>query len=257
VKEGEDWLGKVIKHTMSTDNGETWSTPTDVAVAWQGARWWGVPDVTATSDKLHVVFACSDRPRRCYTYSRDGGQTWERPQPLFGDFMSLAGWDSMTVDMNDKVHLIAQLRDLQSQTYVWHAALESGGWPAVPFRTPLEMSMADHFPESCISLGNELHFVMAQEQQGEVWHLAGQLYPKGLAALALPVPTDAVVITPVAQKTMVSVLPPVTPVVTRAPLSKDNEFSGDQDSPVSVLAISVLPALLLIAGVIFYKLRNK
>ncbi|QLQ08038.1 MAG: exo-alpha-sialidase [Anaerolineae bacterium] len=154
VKQDEDWLGQVIKHVTSTDNGETWSTPSDVAVAWQGARWWGVPDIVATSDKLHIVFACGDRPRRCYTYSRDGGQTWERPQPLFGDFMSLAGWDSMTVDMNDTVHLIAQLRDLESQTYVWHAALGDDRWPAEPFRTPLEMWMADHFPESCTSLGN-------------------------------------------------------------------------------------------------------
>ena len=111
VKEGEDWLGKAVKHQASTDNGATWSAPTDVAVPGSGEIWWGTPDVVASTDKLHVVFVCGDRPRRCYTYSLDGGETWAQPQRLFGDFMSLAGWDSVTLDMNEEVHLITQLRD--------------------------------------------------------------------------------------------------------------------------------------------------
>jgi len=257
VKQGEDWLGQAIKHLTSTDNGDTWSTPSDVAVAWQGARWWGVPDVVATSDKLHVIFACGDRPRRCYTYSGDGGKTWERLQPLFGDFMSLAGWDSMTVDMNDNVHLIAQLRDLQNETYVWHAALGDDGWPVQPSRTPLEMWMADHFPESCISLGNEMHFVMAQEQQGEVWHLAGKIYPRGVAASAFPAPTKAVEVTPQTEILDAGTRVTATPSADQVSLPIVNGLASGRDSAGLTLIISVLPVLILIAGVMLHKMRTK
>lgn len=263
VKEGDDWLGKAIQHTVSADNGETWNTPTDVALAWQGARWWGTPDAVATSERLHVVFACGDRPRRCYTYSLDGGETWAQPQRLFGDFQSLAGWDSLTVDMNESVHLITQLRDLQSATHIWHAAMDSGGWPPEPSLTPLEPAMADHFPESCISLGNELHFVMAQEQQGEVWHLSGQLYPEGNTPLALPVPTRAP--TPATEISRTAVATVATAATaTRMPISSQSPQMQDtapasrrQASPLVIVLIGTLPALLLVAGVIGFRLNKR
>lgn len=249
VKEGEDWLGKAIKHTVSTDNGDTWSTPTDVAVPWQGTIWWGVPDVVATSDKLHVVFACGDRPRRCYTYSQDGGETWARPQRLFGDYMSLAGWDSVTVDVNDKVHLIAQLRDLQSQTFIWYATLESTGWPAEPSKIPYDPTLADHFPESCISPSNELHFVLDHESQGEVWYMSGQLYPMGSSALVLPTSTSV----PIASST-VEAKATEAPARAESPKVGDIPTSAGQDASASILIIiSVLPVLLLIAGVALYR----
>lgn len=259
TKEGEEWHTRAVRHQTSTDNGETWSTPTDVAIPEPGDTWWGSPDVVASAGKLHVVFVCGDRPRRCYTYSQDGGQTWAQPQRLFGSYDSIAGWDSLTVDSNGKVHLIAQLRDLNSETYIWHATWGPEGWPGEPSRIPYDPALGDHFPESCISLGNELHFVLDHESQGEVWHMSGQLNLTGAPALALPVPVErkrAATPTPVVVVAAAATELPAASQDPKLPDSAPPARRGVSES--AVIIIGILPALLLVAGVILYnRLRTK
>ncbi len=127
TKEGEEWYTRAIEHRTSTDNGETWSTPIDVAFR---ARRDLVGQSRCRGERRTSCTSClcaGTDPEDATPTRRTGAKTWARPQRLFGGYDSLAGWDSMTVESNEEVHLIAQLRDLEYERFIWHAVLGRAG----------------------------------------------------------------------------------------------------------------------------------
>lgn len=195
-----DFIEKHVWYSRSDDGGSSWTPPFELSHLQPDDVWQAAPALAVAGDAVHLVWTCGQRPYRCYRMSPDGGHTWRPMQRLFGTMESLAGWDTVTVDSLDRVHIVAQLRK-RAIPGIFYSFETDSVWPSSPQDIPCAAVgiCGGHFMASAISLGNELHVVTQHESLGEIWYTSAQLDSPAVEALPLPetmVTPTAVVVTP-------------------------------------------------------------
>jgi hypothetical protein len=121
-------------------------------------KWAEVPSLAATGNgKIHLVWVCGAQAYRCYRFSQDGGQTWSQKERIFGDLLSMAGWDAMVADHQGTLHLIAQLRYPEGMYYAFKP--DQGSW-TVPMRFVDQPGfLGGHFLSAALTGGNQVFAV--------------------------------------------------------------------------------------------------
>ena len=93
-----------IFYAQSTDNGQTWSSPTDISR--NTTLWMDGPHIVADSNNnLHVVYDYNigDYSKTRICYIKFDGNTWSQPVFLADD-MPGADYNLLAVDHNNKVY---------------------------------------------------------------------------------------------------------------------------------------------------------
>lgn len=95
-----------VRHTLSEDDGMTWSHPVVISVPAEGSIAINAQLAIDSNDVLHVVWSetIEDFPPSGVYYSRssDLGQTWSQPYPVaIGGY----SWGSVGVDATGNIHL--------------------------------------------------------------------------------------------------------------------------------------------------------
>jgi hypothetical protein len=171
---GEDPLAIAVGFSVSTDGGETWSQPREIATGEIGYEYpQAAVDSTGT---IHVVWY--------YRYSRvgnvgcvrslDGGESWSQVEKLrlpLGGVYSIG----LAIDSADNLHLVVPSR-IDGLPGVSHLVHPPGGeWlsPTSVSRNPCSAASAD--VELVISEGNHLHAVWYDRLECEL----GWIGPSG------------------------------------------------------------------------------
>lgn len=245
------WTGDRVLYSHSTDGGDTWTLPVQLASFEEvDERWASAPSIAITSDgQLHVVWTCGYNPERCYRFSANNGQSWSSRAHIFPNMQSLAGWDAMLADAEGKVHFIAQLRQPEG---IYYASLKAGSeWsPLVQVvdKTPYAQG---HFPAAAISQGNQLNVVMQNESLGEIWYFrvqtgAKKQSPAAYTPVALPaIATAQAFSTAIAEQTATAAAQPTrTPLMVTADPISLNDWRVAQGN-ILLLALLPLAAVLI------------
>ncbi|MDW8232059.1 MAG: sialidase family protein, partial [Roseiflexaceae bacterium] len=274
--QGIDWyvgLGKPKQgvYRRSDDRGTTWRPPVYFTVPDDAVQQTTIG--IAAGDNPVVVYRTL-RGTIYYQYSRDGGDTWSRPEMLPGIVArNTIGSDldqySMATDGEGNVHLLV----------VGYPTTMSGIVPgAVPsmvlhlmwngsrWSLPEIVSANEFYPEwpvIAVSSGNTLHAVwytrrgdgMAADERDRyrVWYSSRQLDLPETAPLPLftPTPTAAFIAVPTATPIPPTPTPLPTEAVMAPPISAPPRWEA---AALPVLALALLPPIGIFIGV--YALRQ-
>ena len=248
------WIGRAILYTHSLKNAETWSVPLELSEPNSDDRLWeAAPSIAVDHNGVvHLVWVCGEHTHRCYRSSSDGGTTWSPIQRILGNFESLAGWDSLIVDGEDRLHLIAQLRTPENVYHVMKLSYQPWGIP-VPIVSIPEARQA-HYPRVAITRSNELHVVMQPDKAGPIWYAEGKI--PGNPEPVMSTPT----ITPTPSPAAISMAGPdsnenMSGQKNLAPTSELPPSGYNKRRPEAVTTSSsvvwgILPSVLLVLGVI-------
>lgn len=247
----QGWPPVAAYYSQSTDRGETWMTPTQIAEVSHGQI--GVAAVGAND--IHLVWRSTiGGDGTFHQWSGDGGLTWQRADQ-YDDKGGFSGLPSFAVDSLGNLHYAigpaksASWQDGQLSAYsIVYGNLEHMMQlhDAIDRQLDRGMTWVEHPERSQIALttGNQLHVVF-ETGFNTLWHvsriLAAPALPTQALALpeaarptALPIPTAT--LTPHARAA--SVVETSLP-----PLDAPPEQTG------TVLQFAIIPACLLVVGV--------
>lgn len=246
-----DGVGQAVYYARSTDGGDTWSAPVQLAIHDPEDFVVGVPYLVARGEsEIHLIYV--DGPvigsrGRYHRVSQDGGETWSPPYHIITDLMGMNGYVGPVIDGAGQMHLVINMRTVDTQiTGIYYARWLGTGWSQVE---PVDVSIRSaHYPAFTIRQGNELHVVYTQLTGGEIWHIRGTIpsvdqtpvltLPSPGAPTPLPEPTEVILPTPTFTPT-----PGIQP--TREPTPTQSS-SG----PIHPLVPAVGAALLLVGGIV-------
>lgn len=274
--QGKDWyvgLGKPKQavYRRSDDRGETWRPPVYFTVPDDAVQQTTIG--IAAGDNPIVVYRTL-RGTIYYQHSRDGGDTWSRPEALPGVVArDTRGNDldqySMATDGEGNVHLLmvgyptamSGIIPGAAPSMVLHLVWNGSSWSL-----PEIVSANEFYPEwpvIAVSNGNKLHAVWYtrrgdgmpadERDRYRIWYSSRQLNLPETTPLPLftPVPTAA----PTAAPTATRIPPTPTPLpaeaVTAPPISGPPRW---EMAALPVLALSLLPPIGIVVGI--YALRR-
>lgn len=245
--------GAGVHYVRSTDGGDTWTAPVQLATRDPGDFSVGTPYLMADgASELHLIYvdgAYTGSKGRFHRISRDGGGTWSEPKHILTELVGMNGRVMPLVDGAGQMHLIANMRTEVTQVVgIYYARWQGSDWSSV---VPIEVSVPQiHYTAATVRLGNELHIAYNQLEGAEVWHIRG--FVSGLApqpALALPAPVLPTQPVQVAEPAVSTAAP--SPEVVVAPPSPGEMLSRQT---TSVVVHPLLPAaavaFVLVVGVI-------
>ncbi len=240
-----DWIGGKIFYARSLDGGQSWTWPLDIAHVKGAEKWTSHANIgVGGKGEIVITWVCGESAGRCSRQSQDRGQTWNAARHVFGDLISLAGWDTLVSDGMGNLYWILQLRFPEAMYYsVW----TDRGWsdPPVPFITSGPMAYA-HYPDATIRLGNKISLVMVDQNIGEIYYASGQT--DGLANP--PAPTPSPILTLHASATPPPERSPMSTASSAADLAASAPPSGSFGGPGAAVLAGVLPVAILIGLVV-------
>jgi hypothetical protein len=263
----DGWPSVGAFYAQSLDAGATWSAPRRIAPQDHGF-------VTMSASQPGVIArawsSTADIGERRFQQSTDGGQTWtpsvviNDPSQLYGGFSGFVG---MTTDSAGILHLVTSLGS--------HALTDTGiyelTWSGHTWTEPQQVSIgvgagtnalnperSIEQAQVAISRGNRLH-VVYEENFNRVWYgtrlldtpelpLSAPAKPLASGRTVAPAPTATPVVEPTA-----------LPVPTLArPAAAAPANTADQRPPdaFQVLLLTFVPSLLLVLGVVAWRLRR-
>lgn len=258
------FITKVVRYARSSDGGGNWSTSIideadessdEVRVA--GAV------MAVQGQNIHVIWAGDQQIRREYRFSMDAGVTWSSTSRVFGDLQGAAG-DGISVDGAGRIHYVAQIRYPQG---LYHAYLEQGQWSTPALFYLISLSPSDpigdrihaHRVRLAVRAGNQLVVVFRdppgdpQQRLFSMYLTLNDIQPSSL----LPIPTPDLTVTSSNPTPVVEITSP-TATPTSQPLMVNVNASpqADLSTPADTLLWAIIPALILIGGVITLQLRR-
>jgi hypothetical protein len=258
--------GHAAYYARSLDGGQTWSEPVLLA---QGERNESNVEVAslgvAGDSELHAIYAYPANMGRTERISLDAGETWGEPRTIYEDLEGIAGFTVQLTDADGNLHAICNLRTHDQAGGLFYWRWLGDHWSPYQFASREDETTAPggHFVAATIRLGNEIHAVwnnQGAELPGEIWHVSGVI-PSVTAQAPVPLPTaeplpntpkptaqPAAVSTAAATETLPAPTPPVQNVSGQAAATP---------SIVSTLLFSLAPALLLVLGVLVWRLARK
>ncbi len=241
-------FGQSIYYARSTDNGATWSPPSQMAYLKPGDFDVGWPYATVVEpDEVHLIYNAAANVGRWERISRDGGASWGQAQFILPEMEGINGYTIPLVDGNGQLHLIINMRPSATQKVgIYYSTWNGSTWStATPLANEGPMAETAHYVAAAVLLGNQIHVVWNQVRGGEIWHLQGDIAAtKPFAAQALPtvVPTSA----PTPMPTVFAIASQA--LVTPPPLNQKPVFNVNsaQNSPLIPATVVAVGFILLV-----------
>lgn len=261
------YSGRAVYYAQSVNGGQSWSSPLAMDIVDgrdasfpEGQLQWG-PEwgniVIDAQDRIHVVFVGAPDMQRYHTFSEDGGRTWS-PREVAIPSGGYNSWQGLVADVSGNVYLIwPSLKGLEYTTWrddVWSPVLAVADQQTVG---------AAHHAQAVIALGNQLHVVWQDYGGNPDNSVPGRiLYASTLTDAASqqpkPVPTVVLRIEPAATATEVFAMSAaMTPVPNPQPMVVSDKQPRPVTSTGMLLVFSVLPAVLIIAVVLVWRIRSR
>jgi hypothetical protein len=247
--------GNGVFHTYSSDGGDNWSMPQQLAFWDPDDFVVGLPYLTARSpSELHLIYVDGEvigSRGRYHRISRDGGETWSSPRHIITDMMGINGYVVPIVDGAGQIHLIINMRTFETQvTGIYYARWLGTDWSQV---IPVDTSIRSaHYTAATVRLGNELHIVYTQLAGGEIWHMMGTISNVNQVPALPPLSTRSPVASDLPDPAPSQTTEAAQPALQATPTPMRLEALPGQ-SPNSAVHPLVLPAgatLLFIIGVL-------
>jgi len=262
-------LGRVdspaqLLYTSSLDGGTTWREP----VLIQMPESEGSLRVALTLDplgRLLVISSAVPGNDIYYSLSSDKGQTWSLPAAvadLKGSPMSNLDNLSVATDGGGRVHLVCNCGpEVREGVYnlshvVWDGATWSEPDVIRQFRGDLP-----EWPVIAVGLGNELNVAWfirneaaifdSDRGQYTVWYSRRVIDAPAATAIPRPTLPPSATPLPIAQVATVTPRPTATQVLISGEVDPTRPY-GERDY-IMLVAISVSPVLLLVAGIVVYQ----
>lgn len=166
-----------IQYNQVDSSGNVAHPPIELMHREPDFRWIMSANIAAINESdLIVTWACGELAGRCFTWSKDDGQSWADAQKIFSGLIGLSGWDALTSN-NDNLYWITDLRYPQAMYY---AMWLGQGWVEQPYiaSTDRVMKLGENVM-AAIAQGNEIHVVV--QLDNEISYMSG-------ATSAQPIP---------------------------------------------------------------------
>lgn len=268
--------GRAIYYAQSRDQGKTWTDPFEVAV-WQPG-WYEVDwlSVGILGDEIHLVWeGSSNVAAQVERISYDSGLTWSEPNYILPNLRGENGFADLVTDNADHLYmLIVKRGDSATLSHgIWYTSWEKGHWQvpillgttdsnlyseANQLAVQSQQSLVDllrgtftgnglRYQRYAIVNGNELHVIVVNEWDGDIWEshttLDAHLIPSKPYPQQTPLPTSS-------YSPTIEVVDTLSPQASPLP----DVATGDKnESPFTIILMGALPALILILGFITYK----
>ncbi|MBN1659126.1 MAG: exo-alpha-sialidase [Anaerolineae bacterium] len=244
--------GYGVYYARSTDGGDAWSAPVQLATREPEDFSTSTPYLMANGEsELHLIYvdgSYTGSKGRFHCISRDGGATWGVPKHIITELVGMNSRVMPVVDGAGQMHLIANMRTESTQVVgIYYARWQEAGWSPV---VAVEVSVPQiHYTAATVRLGNELHITYTGLEGAEVWHIRGIV--SGLdpqPALAPPAPLLPTQPVQAAETAFSPATPEPEPVASTSPA----EMLPSQATPAGIhpLLPAVVAALAVVVGVI-------
>jgi hypothetical protein len=281
---GSDGNGKAIYYSRSSDLGNTWSRPFEVA-RWQPG-WYETDWLSAgvVGDEVHLIWEGGQIAYQNERISKDGGQTWGENQFILQNLVGENGYANLVVDSADQLHMLIPKRaDPNSFAHgVWYTNWDQNHWVdpillgtrnlllyeragKLNAQTLKEITRGTfaggglRYQMATILNGNQLFVVVVSERDGELWSshttVDAPYIPSKPYRQVSALPDTKIAAPPEATATpMTQTLATVTPTLSFEPVQT---AQGIDFQPSDLILFGVLPALVITIGIITYILFFK
>jgi hypothetical protein len=185
-----------------------------------------------------IVWRTTEGKHLYYQTSADEGKSWSAPRQI-PNFYARAMGDSyfdtydMAVDSLGQAHLLA-VGHLPADDDPYHPTprglyeltFDGATWSA-PLQVSLKEGMYPEWPQVAVGLGNQLHVVWFERTAEELFHSESAHYQIWYASRI----TNAPVVTPLPQLTLVPTLPTSTPTPGTTATASPIELPPQQEQP--------------------------
>jgi hypothetical protein len=258
--------GRGIYYAMLQFGTTEWSDPLRLAAVESGLGT-KAPTIIKYGGDLFVAYYIGTNGKINFVLSHDGGKTWSDPVTPF-PHVGYNGTNSFVVDSNQDLHFLWGQRISGSPDIhgMWHSIWEEGSWsayePVVSGPQIVDKSNGNGFdPAHAIGVTSQGNVVLVTWQtdafagENGIWYSSLQLDSLEFPVVELPRPMNEVAITPVAADLVTRPAPTTT-------LSSRQIVSAVETKPMAsnsnVLLIAILPSLVLVLVLIFYRsLKNR
>lgn len=264
--------GKAIYYSQSTDLGKTWSQPFEVA-KWQPG-WYETDWLSAgvVGDEVHLVWEGGQIAYQNERISNDGGKTWGENVFILQNLVGENGFANLVVDSANHLHmLIVKRADPGAYAHgVWYTTWDRGQWVdpiLLGTRNLLLYEKASKLDQKSLQAitrgtftgnglryqmsgivnGNQLFVVVVNEYDGDIWSSHTTLDAPFISPYPYATPTP-----------LPSLQPLSTPTETIINSTPTVEFQTNEPvqevgtQPADILLLGVIPALFVVAGIIFF-----
>jgi len=257
----------MVRYIHSLDSGITWSMPFVIDQYIEGIDYdldFAEPKMITQGQTVHIIWTAGDLPYRRYRFSTDAGQTWSAPTQIFGELHGQA-FDGLAVDGAGRVHFFGQIRYPMG---IYHAYLDQTQWtlPTLIYLIAQEASlegMGDrihaHYTYPAVRAGNQLVLTFTDGPADPNRRLFAMVSTMNDISPSILEPTPVPSATPVPEPSPTAALPTLFPTRTATTALTNTATPPMEGSPRPglVIWITVVPNLLLLGGMIVYRLSRK
>jgi hypothetical protein len=162
--------GSVIYYSKSENGGISWTEPEEVDRKTGENRWASSPEIIAVNEnEVHITWVCGVNAHRCHRWSIDNGFTWSNTNRVFGEMLSLAGWDTLVVDGCGQLYWIMQLR---YPVAIYYSLWTGKEWSGLRIVTDGILA-GGHYLRAVVHNGNQMDLVAVDQGKKEIWYISG------------------------------------------------------------------------------------
>lgn len=254
-----DANGTAIRYARSLDGGNTWTVPFTIDKADESADELRLPypEFIVNGEEVHVIWAGDSETHREHRYSTNAGDTFSVTNRIMGDLQGQALGGGLAVDSLNRIHYATQVRN---PVGIYHTIWDKGSWsiPSLIYfignEDPDPSNIHAHNVRMAIRAGNQVVVAFTSAPADPQWSLyvihstlsdAPQIEP---LPSPTPAPTSTPTLLPTADDSMNTVTP-LSPTLAAA--------STDVGQPSGGLIWGTVPVLVVLAGLIFFRMIKK
>lgn len=261
--------GIAAYYIASEDGGQTWSNLLELDrqderfVGEYGPAWANV--LAVGNDEVHVVWDGAPAGERWHQWSRDGGKTWTSRQQILDGLRGLTQPNALGADGAGRVHLISLgwPGGNTNRQGPFHAVWDGSTWSPLRQIGTRENWDAEG-PALAIAGGNKLVAAWwnrsgePAEWPVEVWTSTLAITAPEITSQPLPTPTRASNAEETAPHIVPEAISNTSPFSTAITTTPGAALPGTGAGSVqNAIVIGILPALLLVAGILVIQLRQR